>query len=155
TGREKARKSGSSMLTRPQGTGRAKSANALAEEAGAALAGRLARETRGEVLFDTGARGRYAADASIYQIMPAGGVVPRSADDVAAALAVARELKVPVLARGGGTSQCGQTTSPGLVIDNTKYLRRVLEVDIAARTARVEPGLVLDQLNAILKPHGL
>ncbi|HVZ27750.1 MAG TPA: FAD-linked oxidase C-terminal domain-containing protein [Rhizomicrobium sp.] len=143
------------MLTKPQGTSRTSAANGLAEEVRAALAARLARETRGEVLFDAGARGRYATDASIYQIMPAGVFVPKSAEDVATALAIARELKVPVLPRGGGTSQCGQTTSPGLVIDNSKYLRRVLEVDIAARTARVEPGLVLDQLNAVLKPHGL
>ncbi|HWC62126.1 MAG TPA: FAD-binding oxidoreductase, partial [Rhizomicrobium sp.] len=143
------------MLTKPQGTSRRSAANGLAEEVRAALAARLARETRGEVLFDAGARGRYATDASIYQIMPAGVFVPKSAEDVATALAIARELKVPVLPRGGGTSQCGQTTSPGLVIDNSKYLRRVLDVDVAARTAKVEPGLVLDHLNAMLKPHGL
>src|SRR6185312_12113332 len=116
---------------------------------------RLRRETEGQVLFDAGARGRYATDASIYQIMSVGVLVPTSERDVVAALAVARDLGVPVLARGGGTSQCGQTTGAALVIDNSKHLRRVVDVDVAARTAVVEPGLVLDELNAQLKAHGL
>lgn len=120
-----------------------------------ALARRLRAETEGEVLFDAGSRGRYATDASIYQIMPVGVLVPRTARDVALAIDIARDLQVPVLARGGGTSQCGQTTGAALVIDNSKHLRRVLEVDVQARTATVEPGLVLDHLNAQLKPHGL
>ncbi len=120
-----------------------------------ALAQRLQRETQGKVLFDTASRGRYATDASIYQITPVGVFVPTSDTEVATALAIARELKVPVLARGGGTSQCGQTTAAALVIDCSKHLRRVLAVDTAARTATVEPGLVLDHLNAHLKPHGL
>ena len=85
-----------------------------------------------------------------------GVFVPRDArDDVAAAIAIARDLKVPVLPRGAGTSQCGQTTGAALVIDTSKYLRRILDVDVEARTAKVEPGLVLDHLNAALKPHGL
>jgi FAD/FMN-containing dehydrogenase/Fe-S oxidoreductase len=119
------------------------------------LAQRLRRETQGEVLFDTASRGRYATDASIYQIMPVGVFVPTTADEVATALAIARELKVPVLARGAGTSQCGQTVGAALVIDHSKHLRRVLSLDVAARRATVEPGLVLDHLNAQLKPHGL
>ena len=119
------------------------------------LAARLRRETGGEVLFDDGSRGRYATDASIYQIMPVGVFVPKSEGDIAAAIAIARELRVPVLARGAGTSQCGQTTGAALVIDNSKYFCNVLEVDVAARTATVEPGLVLDRLNEQLKPHGL
>ena len=119
------------------------------------LARRLRAETRGEVLFDAASRGRYATDASIYQIMPVGVFVPTTPDDVATALAIARELKVPVLPRGGGTSQCGQTTGAALVIDCSKHLRRVLAVDIDQRTAVVEPGLVLDHLNAQLKAHGL
>jgi len=119
------------------------------------LARRLAAETRGTVLFDAPSRGRYATDASIYQIMPVGVLVPRSAEDIRTALAVARDLKVPVLARGGGTSQCGQTTGAALVIDNTKHFRNVIDVDVADRTATVEPGIVLDHLNARLKPHGL
>jgi len=119
------------------------------------LARRLAAETRGTVLFDAPSRGRYATDASIYQIMPVGVLVPRTAEDITTALAVARELKVPVLARGGGTSQCGQTTGAALVIDNTKHFRNVIDIDVAGRTATVEPGIVLDHLNARLKPHGL
>ena len=119
------------------------------------LARRLRAETQGEVLFDAASRGRYATDASIYQIMPIGVLVPRTDGDVALAIDIARELKVPVLARGAGTSQCGQATGAALVVDNSKYLRRVLAVDVEARTATVEPGLTLDHLNAQLKPHGL
>ena len=119
------------------------------------LARRLTAETEGEVLFDAASRGRYATDASIYQVMPVGVLVPKTQADVATAIAIARDLKVPVLPRGAGTSQCGQTVGAGLVIDTTTHLRRVLDVDAQARTARVEPGLVLDHLNAALKPHGL
>ena len=120
-----------------------------------ALARRLRSETEGEVRFDAASRGRYATDASIYQIMPVGVFVPTNERDIAIAVAIARDLKVPVLARGGGTSQCGQTTGAALVIDNSKHFRRVLDVDVRARTATVEPGIVLDHLNAQLKPHGL
>ncbi len=120
-----------------------------------ALARRLSQETQGEVLFDAGSRGRYATDASIYQIMPAGVLVPRTERDIAVAIDIARDLQVPVLARGGGTSQCGQTTGAALVIDNTKHFRKLLALDVEARTATVEPGMVLDHLNAQLKPHGL
>lgn len=120
-----------------------------------ALARRLRQETEGEVMFDVASRGRYATDASIYQIMPVGVLVPKTERDIEVALQIARELKVPVLARGGGTSQCGQTTGAALVIDNSKHFRRVLDVDAEARTAVVEPGLVLDHLNAQLKPLGL
>jgi len=116
---------------------------------------RLRRETRGEVLFDAAARGRYATDASIYQILPVGVFVPLDEGDVATAIDVARDLRVPVLARGGGTSQCGQTVGAALVIDNSKHLRRVLEVDPVRGIAVVEPGIVLDDLNAALSPHGL
>lgn len=119
------------------------------------LARRLRSETRGEVLFDAASRGRYATDASIYQIMPVGVFVPTTPDDVATALAIARDLKIPVLPRGGGTSQCGQTTGEALVIDCSKHLRRVLHVDAERGRAVVEPGLVLDHLNAQLKTHGL
>ncbi|HET7866671.1 MAG TPA: FAD-binding oxidoreductase, partial [Burkholderiaceae bacterium] len=120
-----------------------------------ALARRLRAHTQGEVLFDIASRGRYATDASIYQIMPVGVLVPRTEQDLVAAIGIARELKIPVLPRGGGTSQCGQTTGAALVIDHSKHMRRVLAVDVPARTATVEPGLVLDHLNAQLKPHGL
>ncbi|MCW5633557.1 MAG: FAD-binding protein [Rubrivivax sp.] len=124
-------------------------------EACAELERRLRRETRGEVLFDAASRGRYATDASIYQIMPVGVFVPRDDDDVATALAIARETQVPVLPRGAGSSQCGQTVGAALVVDTTKHLRHVLDVDVPARTAVVQPGLVLDELNAALKKQGL
>jgi FAD/FMN-containing dehydrogenase/Fe-S oxidoreductase len=116
---------------------------------------RLRAQTQGEVMFDAAARGRYATDASIYQIMPLGVFVPRTQDDVASALAIARELQVPVLPRGAGTSQCGQTTGAALVLDNSKHLRHLLSVDVEQRRATVEPGMVLDHMNAQLKQHGL
>jgi len=119
------------------------------------LARRLRDETQGQVMFDAASRGRYATDASIYQIMPVGVFVPTNERDVETALGVARDLKVPVLARGGGTSQCGQTTGAALVIDNSKHFRKLLDINLDAGTATVEPGLVLDHLNAQLKPHGL
>jgi FAD/FMN-containing dehydrogenase/Fe-S oxidoreductase len=120
-----------------------------------ALAGRLKRAIEGEVLFDAGARGRYSTDASIYQIEPIGVVVPKSDDDVRAALAIAREERLPVLPRGAGTSQCGQTVGEALVIDGSKFLDKIVAFDKERRTVTVEPGVVLDHLNAWLKPHGL
>src|SRR5690348_15138856 len=119
------------------------------------LEARLRREIRGEVLFDAFSRGRYATDASIYQIEPLGVVVPKSREDAAAAIAIAREEGVPVLPRGGGTSQCGQTVAQALVIDCSKYLDRVISVDVEGRRARVEPGVVLDRLNRQLRQHRL
>ena len=119
------------------------------------LAAQLRRELRGEVLFGRADRGRYATDASIYQIMPLGVVVPRDQDDLLLALDIARSHRIPVLARGAGTSQCGQTVGEALVLDNSKWLNQVIDFDLAARTVTVEPGMVLDRLNAWLKPHGL
>ncbi len=119
------------------------------------LASRLASETRSEVLFTAADRGRYATDASIYQQMPVGVFVPQSASDAKTALDICRDLKVPLVPRGGGTSQCGQTVGAGLVIDHSKHVRNILDVDLEGRTAEVEPGLVLDHLNATLKQHGL
>jgi FAD/FMN-containing dehydrogenase/Fe-S oxidoreductase len=119
------------------------------------LAQRLAAETQGEVLFSPADRGRYATDASIYQVAPVGVFVPRSAEDARIALDICRDLAVPIVPRGGGTSQCGQTVGAGLVIDFSKHVRQVLEVDAANRTVTVEPGLVLDHLNAHLKKTGL
>ena len=120
-----------------------------------ALAERLTREIAGEVLLDRFDRGRYSSDASFYQVEPQAVVVPRTDVDVQAALALAREFGVPVTARGGGTSQAGQTVGDGLVIDYSKHLAEVVEFDAAARTVWVEPGVVLDRLNRYLKPHGL
>nr|MBA3588484.1 FAD-binding protein [Methylibium sp.] len=121
----------------------------------AELGRRLALETQGEVLFDAASRGRYATDASIYQALPVGVFVPKTPQDVAIAIDIARSLNAPLLPRGGGTSQCGQTTGAALVIDTSKYLRRLIAIDREAMTAQVEPGLVLDHLNAELKRDGL
>lgn len=119
------------------------------------LATRLRREVQGEVLFEPGARGRYATDASIYQIDPVGVLIPKTLDDVRTAIALCRELQVPILPRGAGTSQCGQTVGAALVIDNSKYLNGLIDLDLDAMTATVESGMVLDDLNAALKPHGV
>ena len=127
----------------------------ISNEVAGRLAARLRAETRGEVLFGAADRGRYATDASIYQVMPVGVFVPREAADVRLAIDICRDLGVPLVPRGGGTSQCGQTVGAGLVIDHSKYMRNILDVNVEARTARVEPGLVLDHLNADLKKHGL
>jgi FAD/FMN-containing dehydrogenase/Fe-S oxidoreductase len=116
---------------------------------------RLRREIQGEVLFDRFSRGRYATDASIYQIEPLGIVVPKSREDATAAIAIAREEDVPVLPRGAGTSQCGQTVARALVIDCSKHLDRVISVDVEGRCVRVEPGVVLDRLNRLLRQHKL
>ena len=121
----------------------------------AALAARLRREVDGEVMFDAPARGRYATDASIYQIEPVGVVVPRTEEAARVAMQIGIEEGVPILPRGAGTSQCGQTVGAALVIDNSKYLNAVVELDVAARRCVVQPGMVLDTLNAQLRPHGL
>jgi FAD/FMN-containing dehydrogenase/Fe-S oxidoreductase len=115
----------------------------------------LKADVAGEVYFDMFNRGRYATDASHYQVMPAGVVVPRTTEDVRQTLFHARAEGVPVLARGGGSSQCGQTVGPGLVVDHSKYLNRMLELDLENRRCVVEPGIVLDELNAQLQTHGL
>ncbi|MGY3034648.1 FAD/FMN-containing dehydrogenase/Fe-S oxidoreductase [Bradyrhizobium sp. USDA 4354] len=116
---------------------------------------RLRAEMTGDVLFDGFSRGRYATDASFYQIMPAGVVVPRTMDEARRALAIARDERMKVTPRGGGTSQCGQTVNDGLVIDLSKHLNRILSLDVEGRTCMVEPGIVLDDLNRQLKTHGL
>jgi FAD/FMN-containing dehydrogenase/Fe-S oxidoreductase len=121
----------------------------------ASLAAELRRHTQGEVLFDAGSRGRYSTDASIYQIEPVGVLVPKTEDDVASALQIAAAHKVPVLARGGGTSQCGQTVGAALVIDCTKHLREITALDLERGEVEVQPGIVLDALNAALKRHGV
>jgi FAD/FMN-containing dehydrogenase/Fe-S oxidoreductase len=115
----------------------------------------LTRETTGEVLFDPFNRGRYATDASFYQIMPAGVVVPRTMDEALRALAIARDQGRIVTPRGGGTSQCGQTVNDGIVIDFSKHLHRIISLDVENRSCVVEPGIVLDDLNRQLKKHGL
>jgi FAD/FMN-containing dehydrogenase/Fe-S oxidoreductase len=120
-----------------------------------ALARRLGSEIEGEVLFDAFSRGRYSTDASIYQVEPVGVVIPRTEHDLIRAVEIAVDAGVPVLPRGGGTSQCGQTVNEAVVIDCSPHLNRVLNFDAEARRIKVQPGMVLDHLNAYLKPHGL
>ena len=127
----------------------------MPDHASSPLQTRLAREISGEVLFDRFSRGRYATDASFYQIMPEGVVVPRTMDEALRALAIARDDGRIVTPRGGGTSQCGQTVNNGIVIDFSKHLNRILSLDVENRTCVVEPGIVLDDLNRQLKKHGL
>ena len=121
----------------------------------AGLAARLRQAIEGEVWFDPASRGRYSTDASIYQIEPIGVVAPRTAGDIAQAIAVCGEAGAPVLPRGAGTSQCGQTVGEAVVIDTSKYLDRVIDFDAESRRVTVQPGIVLDRLNAWLKPKGL
>src|SRR6266511_117558 len=116
---------------------------------------RLKAHLLGEVEFDAFTRGRYATDASHYQVMPLGVVAPRSVKEAEHALAIAREEGVSVLARGAGTSQAGQAVNSSLIIDCSKYLDHLIELDVAGRRCVVEPGIVLDELNRRLKPHGL
>ncbi len=116
---------------------------------------RLKAALSGDVWFDRFTRGRYATDASHYQIVPVGVVAPKSVEEAERAIALAREEGVSVLARGGGTSQAGQTVGASLVLDCSKYLTRVLELDVKGKRCTVEPGIVLDDLNRQLKAHGL
>ena len=116
---------------------------------------RLRSEISGGVQFDRFTRGRYATDASHYQIMPLGVVTPRTMEEAERAIALARQEGVTVLPRGGGSSQSGQTVNHSLVIDCSKHLNRILDLDVAGRRCRVEPGIVLDDLNRQLKIHGL
>ena len=116
---------------------------------------RLKAEQTGDVRFDAFTRGRYATDASHYQIMPLGVVTPRSAADAEGALAVCRSEGVPVTPRGGGTSQAGQTVNRSVILDCSRYLNRIIDIDAADRRCLVEPGIVLDELNRALRPHGL
>ena len=116
---------------------------------------RLRRELDGEVLFDEFSLGQYSCDASIYQITPLGIAIPKSGEDALRALEIAADEGVAILPRGAGTSQCGQSVGEALIIDYSKYLRNILDFDAANQTVWVEPGVVLDTLNAFLRPHGL
>jgi FAD/FMN-containing dehydrogenase/Fe-S oxidoreductase len=116
---------------------------------------KLRAEITGDVLFDRFNRGRYATDASFYQVIPAGVVVPRTIDEALRALAIARDDGRIVTPRGGGTSQCGQTVNEGVVVDFSKHLNKIISLDVENRTCVVEPGIVLDDLNRQLKKHGL
>ncbi len=115
----------------------------------------LRRETTGEVRFDRVSRTLYSTDASIYEIEPLGVVIPKSVDDLQAAVEIAYRHGVPLIARGGGTSIVGNSIGAGIVVDCSKYLNRVLEVNPEESWVRVQPGVVLDQLNAHLRGYGL
>jgi FAD/FMN-containing dehydrogenase/Fe-S oxidoreductase len=116
---------------------------------------RLKAEPVGEVRFDAFTRGRFSTDASHYQIFPLGVVTPRTIEEAERAITICRAEGVPVTARGGGTSQAGQTVNETLIVDCSEHLNKVVEVDVASRRCVVEPGIVLDELNRALKPTGL
>src|SRR5919202_635390 len=115
----------------------------------------LRRVVRGDVRFDAASRLLYSTDASMYQVEPLGVVMPRDADDVRAAVEVARQQQVALLPRGGGTSLTGQTVNRALVLDFTRAMHKVLEVNVEERWARVQPGVVQDELNHHVRPMGL
>ncbi|HKI32459.1 MAG TPA: FAD-linked oxidase C-terminal domain-containing protein [Gemmataceae bacterium] len=119
------------------------------------LAQHLRRHVEGEIRFDPTSRHLYSTDGSIYRIEPLGVVIPCTPQDVVAVVQVAGEMGIPITARGGGTSLSGQSIGPGVVLDCSKYLNQVLDIDPVGRVARVQPGVVLDQFNRALAPHGL
>ena len=119
------------------------------------LEAHLRRTVRGEVRFDQGTRALYATDASNYRQIPIGLVVPLDAADIEATLAACREFHAPVLARGAATSLAGQCCNTAVILDFSKYMRRVLAVDPEGRTARVEPGVVLDRVREAAEEHAL
>src|SRR5262245_61143173 len=119
------------------------------------LARHLRKHLAGEIRFDAASRRLYSTDASIYQVEPLGVVIPRTAEDVVATMQVCAEMAVPIIARGGGTSLSGQSIGPGVIIDYSKYLNAVLDLDPVTRTVRVQPGVVLDQLNRAAAVHDL
>ena len=115
----------------------------------------LKRDVEGDVYFDRTSRVLYSTDASIYQIEPIGVVVPRHKGDVQAVIEIANRIGVPVLPRGGGTSLAGQAVGQAIVIDFSKYMHRLLEVNEEGMWCRVQPGLVQDELNALVRAKGL
>ena len=127
----------------------------MAERLVPGLERRLRAEIGGGVHFDRFSRGRYATDASHYQIMPLGVVTPRTIEEAERAIEICRVEGVPVTPRGGGSSQSGQTVNNSLIVDCSKHLNSILDLDVAGRRARVQPGIVLDDLNRQLKAHGL
>ena len=121
----------------------------------AALRNALSAAITGEVRFERLDRALYSTDASVYQIVPLGVVLPKSVEDVRATLQICAQFGVPLTARGGGTSQAGQSIGSGVILDFSKYLQRILETNAAEKWARVEPGCVLDDLNQHVKSLGL
>src|SRR6202790_1988410 len=120
-----------------------------------ALRSKLRAEIRGEVRFDRGTRALYATDGSNYRQVPIGVVLPRDTDDVLATVALCREFGAPLLCRGGGTSLAGQSCNVAVILDFSKYMARILEIDPDRRIARVQPGVVLDHLRAAAEKNHL
>jgi FAD/FMN-containing dehydrogenase/Fe-S oxidoreductase len=135
--------------------GRPAPAPAAADVDVRSLARALRRHVRGEVRFDSGSRALWSTDASNYHQVPLGVVLPRDVDDIVVTMAMARQFGAPVLTRGGGTSLAGQCCNVAVVIDTSKYVNRVLELDPRRKRARVEPGTILDTLRTAASPHGL
>src|SRR5229473_6039545 len=121
----------------------------------AALEGDLRRQLRGDVRFDSGSRALYATDGSNYRQVPIGVVLPRDVDDVMATISLAREFGAPILCRGGGTSLAGQCCNVAVILDFSKYMAGILEIDPVRRIARVQPGVILDHLRAAAEKHQL
>jgi FAD/FMN-containing dehydrogenase/Fe-S oxidoreductase len=121
----------------------------------AALQKELERQIQGEIRFDTISRALYSTDASVYLIRPLGVVIPKNREDVIRVVQICGRMRCPLTMRGGGTSQAGQAIGEGLQVDTSKYFNRILEVNAEERWARVEPGVILDELNAQLAPLGL
>ena len=143
------------ILSSPRVSASQRRAPAVWEGDVAGLEGALKREIRGEVRFDAGGRALYATDASNYRQVPIGVVIPRDIDDVIATVAISRGFGAPILSRGGGTSLAGQCCKVAVLMDMSKYLHKVLEIDAAKKLARVEPGCVLDVLRHAANRHGL
>jgi FAD/FMN-containing dehydrogenase/Fe-S oxidoreductase len=129
--------------------------NSLTELQRDHLARHLRKHLAGEVRFDAASRHLYSTDASIYRMEPLGVVIPKNAEDIVATVQIAAEAQVPITARGGGTSLSGQSIGPGIVLDCSKNLNAILDIDAAARVARIQPGVVLDTLNNALDKHDL
>ncbi|HZN36824.1 MAG TPA: FAD-binding oxidoreductase, partial [Pirellulaceae bacterium] len=129
--------------------------SARASGGGDRLSAALSAEIQGEVRFDPISQALYSTDASVYQILPLGVVIPKSREDVIRTVRACRAAGASITARGGGTSQAGQAIGAGVQLDFSKYLHKVLSLEPEAQRVRVEPGIVLDELNAFLRPYGL
>src|SRR3954454_12402206 len=122
---------------------------------GNALKNELRQKIRGEVRFSDGDRALYSTDSSNYRQTPIGVVIPRDRDDVIATVAACRKFGAPITCRGGGTSLAGQCCNVAVIIDFTKYMNRVIEIDAEKKLVRVEPGIVLDEMLKAVRKHGL
>ena len=119
------------------------------------VAKEIQSKIKGKVLFDNFSRGRYSTDSSLYQMMPVGAVLPQDTNDVLELMNYSQRNNIPLLARGGGSSQCGQTVGECIVLDYSRHQNKILDLNVEEKTVWVEPGIVLDQLNAYLKPYGI